>query len=406
MAAAMEDPTPRPDLGFATRAIRAATSRAAPPQRSTAVPIYQTATFSSADMGELGDVLAGRGGFAYSRIDNPTAAAMAAAVAELEGAEGGLGFGSGMAAIHAALVGLVRAGDRIVASPAVYGSTRTLMERVLGRLGVASAFVDATDPDAVAAALATPTRILYLETIANPTIAVADLQELSERAHRAGALVVVDNTFASPYLCRPLEWGADLVLESATKWLGGHSDVTAGAVAGPERLLREIRTMRTDTGGIVEPFSAFLVLRGIETLAVRMDRHCQNALAVAQALEAAPGVVRVYYPGLPSHPQAAVAQRLLRAGGGMLAVDLGTRAAAAAFIDALALSERTASLGSVHTIAVHPPSTSHRQFSDAELEQAGIAQGLVRVSVGLEDAADLVADVTQGVAAARAAVAA
>nr|MBA3435552.1 PLP-dependent transferase [Chloroflexota bacterium] len=246
--------------------------------------------------------------------------------------------------------------------------------------------------------------LLYLETISNPTIVVADLQRLIEMAHRHGAQVVVDNTFASPYLCRPIELGADLVVESATKWLGGHSDVVAGAVVGSRARIDGVRQIQTDIGGIVAPFSAFLVLRGMQTLHVRMDRHCQTALDLARYLESQDVVRAVFYPGLPSHPQAHVAQRLLRAGGGMLAFDLGQRRAASAFLDALRIPPRTASLGAVQTIAVHPPSTTHRQFDDAELAASGIPAGLVRVSVGLEDAEDLIADVAAGLAAARAVV--
>src|SRR4051794_598068 len=388
--------------GFGTRAIRAASTPPVVNQQANSVPIYQAATFAAEDAAELGDILADRKpGYAYARIDNPTASALAAAVAELEGAEAGFALSSGMAAIHAALVSLLHAGDRIVSTRAVYGSTRALMTQVLSRFDVAVTFVDATDPDAVEAALP-GARVLYLETIANPTIQVADLELLGELAHRHGVTVVVDNTFASPYLCRPLELGADLVVESCTKWLGGHSDVVAGSVCGSPDLIAEVRALETEAGAIVAPFSAFLVLRGIETLHVRMERHCSSALALARFLEAQPDVSRVLYPGLASHPQAATAQRLLRAGGGMLALDLGDRAAASAFIDALAIPPRTASLGSIQTIAVHPPSSTHRQLSDAELLETGIAQGLVRISVGLEDVEDLTADLANGLAAARA----
>jgi cystathionine beta-lyase/cystathionine gamma-synthase len=266
---------------------------------------------------------------------------------------------------------------------------------------VSTTFVDATDPDAVEAAFTPATRVLYLETISNPTLVVADLSALAELAHRRGLAVVVDNTFASPYLCRPLELGADLVVDSCTKWIGGHSDVVGGAVVGSRERVAAVRKLETDVGGIIAPFSAFLVLRGIETLAVRMERHCATALALARAVEASGAAAAVYYPGLPSHPQAAVAQRQLRAGGGLVAFDLGSRAAATAFLDALTIPERTASLGSVHTIAVHPPSMTHRQLDAAALAASGIPEGLVRVSVGLEDAADLVADVERALAAAR-----
>ena len=215
-----------------------------------------------------------------------------------------------------------------------------------------------------------------------------------------GATVVVDNTFASPYLCRPLAHGVDVVVESATKWLGGHSDVIAGAVAGTRASIERVREVAIDTGGIVAPFSAFLVLRGMQTLHVRMDRHSQTAFALATRLEAAPTVRRVAYPGLPSHPQAEIAARQLRVGGGMLALELPSRAAAAAFIDALTIPPVTATLGSVVTYAVHPPTATHRQLSEAQLHAAGIPPGMVRISAGLEDAADLLADIDAALAVA------
>jgi cystathionine beta-lyase/cystathionine gamma-synthase len=388
--------------GFGTRALRAATRPPHVTQVPDAVPIYQAVTFSADSSEELGDILADRQpGYAYSRLDNPTAVALADALAELEGAEAGYAFSSGMAAIHATLATLLSSGDHVVATRAVYGSTHKLLDRVLRRFGVETSFVDITDADAVATAFTQRTRLLYVETISNPTIVVADLPALADLAHRQGSLLVVDNTFASPYICRPLEHGADLVIESCTKWLGGHSDVLAGAVVGRPELIEQIRLTQIDTGGSLSPLSAFLVLRGIETLHVRMDRHAANALAVARQLEAADIVQAVYYPGLSSHPQSAVAQQLLRNGGGMLAFDLGSRMAAATFLDALRLPPMTASLGSVRTICVHPPSATHRQLDGEQLAEAGISAGLVRVSVGLEDAEDLSVDFERGLAAAR-----
>jgi cystathionine beta-lyase/cystathionine gamma-synthase len=394
--------------GFTTRAIRAASTTPPVEQRSTSVPIYQTATFSAASAEELGAVATDAiPGFAYSRLDNPTVTAFGHAVAELEGAEAGYGLASGMAAIHAALASLLSAGDRVVSTGAVYGSTRTLLTRELGRLGVRTDFVDITDLGAVEAALgAAPTRILYAETISNPTIVVADIAALAGLAHRHGALLVVDNTFASPYLCRPIELGADLAIESATKYLGGHSDLLAGVVVGSADRIAEVRQVQIDTGATLAPFSAFLALRGLPTLAVRMDRHTATASALAAWLERQPGVRRVFYPGLPSHPQHAVAARQLAMGGGMLAIDLdGGRAAGEAFINGLTVPELTASLGSVHTIVAHPPSTTHRQLSEDELLAVGIMPGLLRVSVGLEDADDLREDFARGLEAARAAAA-
>ncbi len=393
--------SPAQDRGFGTRAIHQATRSPVVRQPGNSVPIYQSVTFESEDAAELGDILADRQpGYAYARSDNPTASALADTIAALHGAESGFVFASGMAAIHAALVAQLRAGDRVVATRALYGSTRTLLSNVLARFGVTVDYVSATDPGAMGRALERPARVLYLETIANPTLEVADLARLADLGHRAGAVVIVDNTFASPYLCRPVELGADLVVESLTKWVGGHSDVLAGGVVGSSARIAEVRETEIETGGMLAPFAAFLVLRGIETLHVRMDRHAATAATLAGHLETRPGVRRVTYPGLGSHPQAEVARRQLRSGGGLLTLDLGTRDAAARFLDALDIPPRTASLGSVQTIAVHPASTTHRQLTDDELVTAGIQAGLVRLSVGLEDADDLLADIDQALAAA------
>ncbi len=393
--------------GFSTRAIQAASRIPRLDQAPTSVPIYQTATFASADADELGRVVAdARSGYSYSRISNPTTTALGSTYAELAGGEAGVALASGMGAIHAAIASLVRAGDRIVAPLASYGSTRTQLTRVFGGLGVEIEIVDMTDPAAVEAALvAARTRVLYAETIANPTTHVADHAALAQIAHRHGAAYVVDNTFASPYVCRPLDLGADLVVESATKFLGGHSDVIAGVVAGSASSIAAVERIQVDTGATLGPFEAFLVLRGILTLAIRMDRQAATAASLAAWLEHQDGVRSVLYPGLPSHPQHDVAVRQFRTGvaGGMLAFEVeGGRDAGRAIIDTMQIPELTASLGSVHTMVVHPPSTSHRQSSDADLLAAGITPGLLRVSVGLEDLEDLQADFSAALAAARA----
>lgn len=402
------DPSRRQEpSGFSTRAIRAASRIPRLDQSPTSVPIYQTATFASADADELGRVAADpRGGYAYSRISNPTTSALGSAYAELAGGAAGLALASGMGAIHAAIASLARSGDRIVAPVASYGSTRSQLTRIFGGFGVQLEIVDMTDHEAVAGALAAaPTRILYAETIANPTTHVADHAALADLAHRHGAAYVVDNTFASPYVCRPLEFGADLVVESATKFLGGHSDVIAGVVAGSAESVAAVERVQIDTGATLGPFEAFLVLRGILTLAVRVDRHAATAAALAAWLERQDGVRTVLYPGLASHPQHDVALRQFRPGvaGGMFAFEVeGGREAGRAMIDTLRLPELTASLGSVHTMVVHPPSTSHRQSTDADLLAAGITPGLLRVSVGLEDLEDLQVDFGDALATARA----
>lgn len=383
--------------GFSTRAIRAASRTPVVDQRPTSVPIFQTATFASLDSDELAMAAAdSRAGYAYSRLANPTTNVLGDAYAELAGGEAGAALSSGMAAIHAACASVLRAGDRIVAPLAAYGSTRAQLTGYFGRFGVAVRLVDMTDPASVTAALAeASTRLVYAETSANPTTYVTDHAVIAELAHGSGALYLVDNTFASTYVCRPLEAGADLVIESATKYIGGHSDLMAGVVAGSGDVIAGVRRVQVDTGGTLAPIEAFLALRGLLTLAVRMDRHAANARELAAWLEGVPGVQRVLYPGLASHPQRDVVLRQFRTdvGGGMLAFEVtGGRAAGEAIINALEVTERTASLGSVHTMVVHPPSTSQRQLTESQLLESGINPGLLRVSVGLEDVADLKAD--------------
>jgi cystathionine beta-lyase/cystathionine gamma-synthase len=391
---------------FTTRAILASTRSPEVHQIPSAVPIYQAAAFSSATAAELGDVLTGATpGYAYSRIDNPTTAALAEAVAELESAEAGLAFATGMAAIHAAIVSVVRAGQTIVVTQAVYGTTRDLLVRVLAGLGVTTEFVDPTDFAAVDAAMVrTGSPLLYVETVSNPTIIVSDISALAGIAHRHGALLLVDNTFASPYACRPIERGADLVMHSATKYLSGHADVLAGVVVGSRERVDALRPILVDVGAALAPLAAFLVLRGLPTLALRMERHSETALELAAWLQGQNQIERVHYPGLPSDPGHEVASRQLDVFGGMFAFELaGGREAGQAFLDAMRVSERTASLGAFRTITSHPASTTHRQLDAAALRASGIAPGLLRCSVGLEDAEDLREDFELGLAAAAAA---
>jgi cystathionine beta-lyase/cystathionine gamma-synthase len=376
-----------------------------PEQLSSSTPIFQSSTFRFETNDEFARAIRFDGpGYVYSRgYGNPTIDAFQLAMADLEETESAMSFASGMAAISALFMTVAGAGSRIVAGTALYGGSVSLLRNILPRFGVEATFVDPTDLDQVRDALP-GADLFYCETIVNPTTTVPDLAALAGLCREAGVVSAVDNTFASPYLCRPLELGADLVVESATKYLGGHSDVLAGVVAGSRELVRRVRDVQVDTGGSLAPLAAFLVLRGVATLAVRMERHAATAAALAAWLERQDGVVRVHHPSLASHPQHALASRQLTLGGGMLAVELaGGRPAGAAFIDALSITELTASLGSVHTMVVHPPSTTHRQLDDQALADAGIAPGLLRISAGLEDVDDLIADFEVALVAARAA---
>ena len=388
--------------GFSTRAIRAASRVPSAPQPPVNVPIYATSTFQVADAGELGDLLEfARPGHSYTRYSNPTHAALEEALAELEGADAAVVTASGMAAVHAVILSVCRSGDEILIPRAVYGGVVALARTVLARSGITHRAVDTTDPDAVAAAIGPTTRLLWLETISNPTTAMADVAALAKIAHGRDVAVAVDNTFASPALATPLALGADFSVHSTTKYVGGHSDLMGGAVIGSAERVAGARSVMIETGGNASPWEAFLALRGLKTLALRMERHSSNALAVARALDGAPGVQAVRYPGLASHPQHELAQRTLRDGmaGGMLALDLaGGRAAGERFLGRVRVAVHATSLGSVETLVSHPASSSHRQLSDEELPAAGLGPGTIRVSIGLEDADDLVEDL---VAAAR-----
>jgi len=382
--------------GFSTRAIRAASRAPDAPQPPVNVPIYQTSTFEVGDAAELAELLAfERPGHSYTRYSNPTHAALEEAIAELEGAGAGLATASGMAAMHGVVLSLLRSGDELIVPSAVYGGMIGLIGSILDRSGIGHRSVDTTDPSLVEAAINDRTRLLWLETISNPTTAVADIAALSELAHARGVMVAVDNTFASPAIANPLSLGADLVIHSTTKYIGGHSDLMGGAVVGAEDRVAAVRHIVISAGGNAAPFEAFLALRGLKTLALRMERHSANALAVAEALEGAPGVARVLYPGLVDHPQHELAMRTFHDGmaGGMLAIELeGGRAHGEAFLRRVRVAVHATSLGSVETLVSHPASSSHRQLAEDDLAAAGMSVGTVRISIGLEDAADLIED--------------
>ena len=375
-------------------------------QRPLGQPTYRTSAFVFDSMQEYADVLADEvSGYAYSRIDNPTADAFALGVAALEAVGGdrpvaAQPFASGMAAISTVFLALCRAGAHVVAPAAVYGGTYGVLRHVLARFEVEATFVDTTDAGAVAAALRDTTALVWAETIANPTTAVTDLPAIAAICRDAGVPLAVDNTFASPAVCRPLQWGAALVVHSATKYLGGHSDVTGGVVVGDVELVARVRAARIDLGGSLAPDEAFLLERGLSTLPLRIERHCSTAAAVAEAIADDVAVAAVDYPGLPRHPQHELAAKLFDSGpagtryGGILTVTPhGDRRAGVAFADRLALGTVATSLGGVHTLVSHVASTTHRQLDDSALAAAGIRPAAVRISVGLEDPEDLVADI-------------
>ena len=384
--------------GFSTRAIRAAGRIPETPQPPLNVPIYASSTFEVADATELAELLEfARPGHSYSRYSNPTLDSLERALADLEGAESALATASGMAAVHAVVLSVLRSGDELVMPRAVYGGMVGLARAVLDRFGIATTAVDTTDIGAVEAAIGPRTRLLWLETISNPTTAMADIRALSEVAHARDVVVAVDNTFASPALATPLALGADLVVHSTTKYIGGHTDLIGGALAGSADRVSAARSVLINAGGNASPFEAFLALRGLKTLGLRMERHSSNALGVARALESAPGIAAVRYPGLPSHAQHELARRTLRDGcaGGMLAIELeGGREHGERFLDRVRVAVHATSLGGVETLVSHPASSSHRQMADEDLAAAGLGPGTLRVSIGLEDVEDLVEDLT------------
>jgi methionine-gamma-lyase len=360
--------------GFSTRAIH---GRPGPPPATPGVPlvypIVAATTYAFETAAEFGRVMAEEEyGFLYSRLRNPTLEELNATLADLEGAEAAYAFGSGMSAIAAALLTNLRPGDTLLAPHQLYGTTYSFVERRLRPLGIEIEYADVTD----LAQWNRPARVRYAETLANPGMPAADLRAIAET--KGDGLFVVDNTFASPVLCRPLELGADIVCESATKYLNGHHDVSAGVVAGSQELVRAAHEYQVDAGGMLDPFSAFLLRRGLKTLVLRVERASANAAQLAEMLESHPAVERVHYA---------------RFGGVFAFVLVGGRSAAEAFMDALELAYRATSLGGVDTVVSHPASTSHRQYTPEQLARAGISPGLLRVSVGCEDGDDLVADV-------------
>ena len=385
-----------------TQAVHAGERRPRPDYTPVSTPIYPSVGYLYEDMTDLDGVFGGeRAGYVYPRYGSPTVSALEEAIATLEGAEDAVAYASGMGAVHGALMGAgVRAGTAVVAAADLYGATYALLERTFGSLGVKVRFVDITNLAQVSQAVADEQPVVVLcEIISNPLMKVADVPALAEVAHKSGAALIVDSTFATPYLFRPLEVGADYALHSATKYLGGHGDVMAGVVACSAERGHDLRERQKLLGANLGPQEAWLTLRGLKTLPLRMGQHCANAQAVAEWLSDQPGVARVNYPGLPDHPQHELAARLFGGVGfgGMLSFDLAGAGQAEVFrfMEALELVLPATTLGDVYSLTLYPAHSSHRQVGAEVRADLGIGDGLVRLSVGIEDAGDIIADLEQ-----------
>ncbi len=370
--------------GFATRAIHAGQD-ADPATGATVVPIYATSTYTQAGPGQ-------HKGYEYSRSGNPTRTALETCLAALEGGERGLAFASGLAA-STAVLSILRPGDEVVANADLYGGTYRLLERVYRPWGLVTHYADDASPEGFARLITSKTKLVWIETPTNPLLQLVDITAVAEIAHRAGAILVVDNTFASPYLQQPLQLKADLVVHSTTKYLGGHSDVVGGAVVGRAELVGPIAFYQNAAGGVPGPFDAYLTLRGLKTLEVRMQKHCANAKHLAAWLGNQPQVERVYYPGLTSHPQHALAKRQMRDFGGMVSLRLkGGTEAARKFLGKTRLFSLAESLGGVESLVCHPATMTHASIPLEIRLARGVDEGLIRLSVGIEDVADLQED--------------
>jgi cystathionine beta-lyase/cystathionine gamma-synthase len=362
-------------------------------------PIYETTTFVFENAAEVQAFNEGRSKkFLYTRYGNPTVAAVEETIARLEGAESSMLLASGMAATSTALLGLLSAGDEVVCSAAIYGGTLHLLADLFTRYSITARFVSTEELRQPERVIGDRTKVLWFESPINPTLRCVDVAAIAAACRARGVVSIIDNTFASPINQQPIAMGVDIVMESVTKYLNGHSDVTAGALSGPARLMKDIDKARKLLGGIVDPQAAYAIGRGIKTLSVRMERHNANGLAIARWLEAEKGsrVATVYYPGLESHPDYALASKQMKGFGGMVCVDVGGgQARAESFFDRLKLIKRAASLGGVESLCSLPVLTSQWGHTDAQLAQAGITRSMARLSIGLEDPQDLIEDLDQ-----------
>jgi len=382
--------------GFSTKAVHAGEKRD-PSTGAVVTPIYETSVFAFSRTKELIDVMSGKkGGYIYTRYGNPTVRTVERKMVELEGAEDVAVFSSGMAAIATTIFTLVSSGDHVVSTRDLYGGTLAFFKEVLPKFGVEASLVEATDFDEMKSAIQENTKVIYAETPTNPTLKLVDVSKVAKLGKKKGITVVVDSTFASPYNLKPIQFGVDVVIHSATKYLGGHNDVTAGMVGGSENFVQKLKEMRKHFGGTLDPLAAWLLLRGLKTLGLRMERHNSNGVRVAKYLEKHPKVKRVYYPGLPSHPQYSIAKRQMKGFGGVVSFEIdGDFEETMKCVDNLKLCYLAASLGGAETLATQPVACSHYFVSAEDRKKAGITDQLVRLALGIEDPEDIIADLEQ-----------
>lgn len=385
-------------MGFATRAIHGGHKH--DQYGALATPIHQTATFifDSAEQGGKRFALE-EDGYIYTRLGNPTNTQLEEKIAMLEGGEAAVSTASGIGAVSSAFWTALKAGDHVVSAKTLYGCTFAYLNHGISRYGVEVAFVDTTDPENVRKAMRPNTKVVYLETPANPTLEVADIKAISDIAHeKEDCIVMVDNTFCSPYIQRPLELGADVVIHSGTKFINGHGDVISGFVVGSAEFIKNVRLfgIKDMTGASLSPFDAFLIIRGMKTLEIRMERHCSNAMKVAEFLEAHPAVNRVYYPGLKSFSQYELAKKQMSLPGAVIAFEIkGGYEEGIKVMNSVQLCKLAVSLGDAETLIEHPASMTHSPYTKEEREAAGISDGLVRLAVGLENVEDIIWDLNQ-----------
>jgi O-succinylhomoserine sulfhydrylase len=385
------------ERNFETDAIRAQHERT--PFREHSVPLYLTSSFVFEDAEQARAMFADEiPGNIYSRYSNPNTNEFIEKLCILEGTEDGVATASGMAAMYASMAALLKSGDHVLACRSVFGSTHQILNTIFPKFGISHSYADITEPETWESKIQPNTRMIFVETPSNPALDILDLEWLGKLANKHKLILNVDNCFATPYLQNPAKWGAHIVTHSATKFIDGQGRVIGGVILGTRELIKEIRFFTRHTGPSMSPFNAWILSKSLETLAVRMERHCQNALALAAYLEKHPEVLTVKYPFLPSHPQHALAKKQMRLGGGLVTfevkggLDRGRR-----FLNALKMISHSPNLGDTRTIAIHPASTTHSKLTDAERAAVGITPGLIRIAVGLEDIKDIITDIEQAI---------